>query len=213
MSGEIEMLGYGFFNPFWFNGRPVVIDPSVWVPIFTYILLATDLAAYKINAVVSVAGCIPKYFVRATCDWTFKTVGAGTVFAHQASAIGTNIEATIRQTIFQFGAYHHVLEILRVSEGSHERIFEYLAHSFVGEQYRVKSTGNRAPMVTTYHPVLNDIANILKKHIPILHTNKRSSEVFKDPPAAFIRSRYLKDMMVQTKCYWCIYIYICHTAN
>jgi hypothetical protein len=49
-------------------------------------------------------------------------------------------------------------------------------------QYRAKSTGNRVPMVTTYHPVLKDLTNILKRHIPILHTNKRMSEVFKDPP-------------------------------
>jgi hypothetical protein len=32
-------------------------------------------------------------------------------------------------------------------------------------------------MVTTYHPVLKDLTNILKRHIPILHTNKRMSEV------------------------------------
>ena len=66
-------------------------------------------------------------------------------------------------------------------------------------QYRARSTGNRVPMVTTYHPVLKDLTNILKRHIPILHTNKRMSEVFKDPPmAAFRRPRNLKDMVVRT---------------
>jgi hypothetical protein len=53
------------------------------------------------------------------------------VFAHQASAIDANFEATFRQRIFQFGSYHHVLEILRASEGSHEGTFEDVAHSFV----------------------------------------------------------------------------------
>jgi hypothetical protein len=28
MPDETEMLCYGVFNPFCFNGRPVVIDPS-----------------------------------------------------------------------------------------------------------------------------------------------------------------------------------------
>ena len=67
-------------------------------------------------------------------------------------------------------------------------------------QYREKPTGSRVPMVTTYHPVLKDLTNILKKHIPILHSNKRMSEVFKDPPMmAFRRPRNLKDMVVRTK--------------
>jgi hypothetical protein len=54
------------------------------------------------------------------------------VFAHQASPIGANFETAIRQRICQFGSYHHVLEISRASEESHRRIFEDLAHSFVG---------------------------------------------------------------------------------
>jgi DNA integrity scanning protein DisA with diadenylate cyclase activity len=94
--------------------------------------LAIYLAAYKTNAVVTVTECIPKYFVRSTGDWTFKTVGTSTVFANQESAISANFEATIRQRIFQMGSYHHVLEISRASEDSHGRIFENLAHSFVG---------------------------------------------------------------------------------
>jgi hypothetical protein len=53
------------------------------------------------------------------------------VFAHQASTIGANFEATIRHSIFQFGSYHHFLEISRVYEGSHGRISEDLAQSFV----------------------------------------------------------------------------------
>jgi hypothetical protein len=55
-------------------------------------------------------------------------------------------------------------------------------------------------MVTTYHPVLKDLTNILKRHIPILHTNKRIREVSKDPPmAAFRCPRNLKDMMVRIR--------------
>ena len=32
------------------------------------------------------------------------------------------------------------------------------------------STGDIVPMVTTYHPILKDLNNILKKHIPIFFT-------------------------------------------
>jgi hypothetical protein len=43
------MLRHGFFNVL-----TVVIDPSAYVPNFTYVLIvATNLAAYKMNAVVS----------------------------------------------------------------------------------------------------------------------------------------------------------------
>jgi hypothetical protein len=65
-------------------------------------------------------------------DWTLKIVGASTVFAHQASAISAHFQATIRQRIFQFGSYHHVLEISKASEGSYRRVFEDLACSVVG---------------------------------------------------------------------------------
>ena len=55
-------------------------------------------------------------------------------------------------------------------------------------------------MVNTYHQVLKDLNTILKKHIPILHTNQRMTEVLKEPPmAAFRGPRNLKDMMVRTK--------------
>ena len=67
-------------------------------------------------------------------------------------------------------------------------------------QYKERSSGDRVPMITTYHSVLKDLNTILKKHIPILYANKRMADVFKEPPmAAFRRPRNLKDMVVRTK--------------
>ena len=67
-------------------------------------------------------------------------------------------------------------------------------------QYNVKPHNDRVPMVTTYHPALRDLNGILRKHLPILHANKRLADVFKDPPmASFRRPRNLKDMVVRTR--------------
>jgi hypothetical protein len=45
-------------------------------------------------------------------------------------------------------------------------------------------------------PVLNDLTNILKKDISILHINIRMIEVFKDPPiTAFRRPQNLRDIV------------------
>jgi hypothetical protein len=48
-------------------------------------------------------------------------------------------------------------------------------------QYKEKSQTNRVPLVTTYRPVLKDLGSILRKHLPILHTNERIADVFKGP--------------------------------
>ena len=54
--------------------------------------------------------------------------------------------------------------------------------------------------ITTYHQVLKDLNIVLKKHIPILHANRRMADVLKQPPmAAFRRPRNLKDAVVRTK--------------
>ena len=67
-------------------------------------------------------------------------------------------------------------------------------------QYNENTTVNRVPVVTTYHPVLEDLSNFLKKHIPILNVNKIMADVFKTShTAAFRRPRNLKDMVVRTK--------------
>ena len=67
-------------------------------------------------------------------------------------------------------------------------------------QYKEKTHTDRVPLVTTYHPVLKDLGRILRKHLPILHTNTRMADVFKDPPmASFRRPRNLKDMVVRTR--------------
>ena len=67
-------------------------------------------------------------------------------------------------------------------------------------QYKEKKDNSRVPLVTTYHPVLKNLNSILRKNLPILHTNERMAELFKDPPmAAFRRPRNLKDMVVRAK--------------
>jgi hypothetical protein len=52
----------------------------------------------------------PQVFYTIDLDGTLKTVGASTVFAHQASPIGANFETAIRKRICQHGSYHYVLE-------------------------------------------------------------------------------------------------------
>jgi hypothetical protein len=71
------------------------------VPSFPYVLFATDLAAYQKDAVVSVTGCAPKYFIRSTDDGTFKTVGASNVFEHPASPIGKILKPPIGRGWFK----------------------------------------------------------------------------------------------------------------
>lgn len=67
-------------------------------------------------------------------------------------------------------------------------------------QHNENTTVNRVPVVTTYHPVLEDLSNVLKKHMPILNVNKIMADVFKTShTAAFRRPRNLKDMVVRTK--------------
>jgi hypothetical protein len=59
--------------------------------------LFTDLAAYQINAVVSVTGCTPSilYDRPVTANTGLLKLPMLALFAHQASAIGANFEATI----------------------------------------------------------------------------------------------------------------------
>lgn len=67
-------------------------------------------------------------------------------------------------------------------------------------RYKENNNSSRVPLVTTYHPVLKNLNGVLKKNLPILHSNKRMVEVFKEPPmAAFRRPRNLKDMVVRTR--------------
>nr|XP_022316718.1 uncharacterized protein LOC111120285 [Crassostrea virginica] len=67
-------------------------------------------------------------------------------------------------------------------------------------RYKQKDNISRVPLVTTYHPVLKNLNSILKQNLPILHSNKRMVEVFKEPPlAAYRRPRNLKDMVVRTR--------------
>jgi hypothetical protein len=51
-------------------------------------------------------------------------------------------------------------------------------------QYKEKSHTDRVSLVTTYYQVLKDL---VRKHLPILHTNARMADVFRDPPMAFFR--------------------------
>ena len=67
-------------------------------------------------------------------------------------------------------------------------------------KYKPKNEENKVPFVTTYHPVLRGLNAVLKKNLPILYSNDKMVEVFKNPPmAAFKRPRNLKDMVVRTK--------------
>lgn len=67
-------------------------------------------------------------------------------------------------------------------------------------QYKEKTDKSRVPLVTTYHPALKNLNTILKSNLPILYTNERMADLFKDPPmAAFKRPRNLKDMVVRAR--------------
>ena len=67
-------------------------------------------------------------------------------------------------------------------------------------RYKTRTESNRVPLVTTYHPVLKDLNNILRKNLPILHKNEKMAKVFKEPPmVSFRRPRNLKDMVVRTR--------------
>ncbi|XP_065925150.1 uncharacterized protein [Magallana gigas] len=67
-------------------------------------------------------------------------------------------------------------------------------------QYKEKTDKSRVPLVTTYHPALKNINSILRDNLPILYTNERMADLFKDPPmGAFKRPRNLKDMVVRAR--------------
>ena len=58
----------------------------------------------------------------------------------------------------------------------------------------------RLPLVITYHPGLPKIANILKKHLPILHASGRLRDAVPNPPmVAFRRPKNLRDLLVRAE--------------
>ncbi|XP_052680295.1 uncharacterized protein LOC128161092 [Crassostrea angulata] len=67
-------------------------------------------------------------------------------------------------------------------------------------QYKEKTDKSRVPLVTTYHLALKNLNSMLRNNLPILYTNERMADLFKDPPmAAFKRPRNLKDMVVRAR--------------
>ena len=67
-------------------------------------------------------------------------------------------------------------------------------------QYKPKTDNSRVPLVTTYHPALKILNNILRKNLPTLHKNERMANVFKEPPlVSYRRPRNIKDMVVRTR--------------
>ena len=58
----------------------------------------------------------------------------------------------------------------------------------------------RLPLVITYHLGLPKIANILKKHLPILHASDGLRDAVPDPPmVAFRRPKNLRDLLVRAE--------------
>ena len=58
----------------------------------------------------------------------------------------------------------------------------------------------RLPLVITYHPGLPKIANILKKHLPILHASNRLRDAVPNTPmVAFRRPKNLRDLLVRAE--------------
>ena len=58
----------------------------------------------------------------------------------------------------------------------------------------------RIPLVVTYHPGLNNLSRITRKHLPILHTSSRLKKAIPDPPiVAFRRPKNIRDLLVRAK--------------
>lgn len=65
-------------------------------------------------------------------------------------------------------------------------------------QYKEKTYKNRVPLVTTYYPALKNLNSILRDNLPIVYTNEKMADLFKDPPMATLqRPRNIKDMVVR----------------
>lgn len=62
-------------------------------------------------------------------------------------------------------------------------------------QYKHKTDKNRVLLATTCHPVLKNLNR--RNNQPILYTNERMADLFKNRPiAAFKRPRNLKDIVL-----------------
>lgn len=63
-----------------------------------------------------------------------------------------------------------------------------------------KQDKNRAPLVTTYYPALKNLNSILRDNLPIVYSNEKMADLFKDPPMATLkRPRNIKDMVVRAR--------------
>lgn len=51
-------------------------------------------------------------------------------------------------------------------------------------QYKEKSGKSRVSLVITYHYVLKKLNSNLRNILPILYTNERMDDLYKDPPLA-----------------------------
>ena len=81
------MLGDRYLDPFGFYGRPMIIDPSVYIDSLTHTLFLTNFAADQVNAVVTSTELSDQHSVRSIVDRAFKTVGARSMFAHHTSFV------------------------------------------------------------------------------------------------------------------------------
>jgi len=67
-------------------------------------------------------------------------------------------------------------------------------------QYKPKKKTDRTPLVATYNPALNQIRQILNRHLHILNDDERLKQVFPSPPLlSFRRPRNLRDLTVSAK--------------
>ena len=63
-----------------------------------------------------------------------------------------------------------------------------------------KKIKKRIPFITTFHPGLPNIPQILRKYFPILHSSKRCSSAIPEcPMVAFRRPKNLRDILVKAK--------------
>eukprot|EP00795_Rhopilema_esculentum_P014500 gene14500-biopygen4278 len=66
-----------------------------------------------------------------------------------------------------------------------------------GSRKTNEGRADRVPLVTTYHPALNGLGNIARKHHTLLTGSEEHKEVFPVPPVvAFRRCKNLKDILV-----------------
>ena len=63
-----------------------------------------------------------------------------------------------------------------------------------------KKTSKRVPFVTTFHPGLPNVPQIIRKYLPILHNSQRCKEAIPECPiVSFRRPKNLKDILVKAK--------------